>query len=96
MKVLMSEFYIDRLIGKPFSPSRVEVTHTHLYMFHFLLSSFYSQIRSKVGNILVNPTLSRFICHDKQHRWRGGSREGTGDGERQKIHIDIEEFIIKR
>ncbi len=57
----MSEFYIDRLIGKPFAPSRVEVIHTHLYMFHFLLSSFYSQIRSKVGNILVNPTLSRLL-----------------------------------
>jgi hypothetical protein len=89
-------FTLTNSTGNLLAPSRIELTHTHLDMFHFLLSVFYSQIRSKVGNILDNPTLSRFICHNKQHRWTGASREGRGGGEGQINHIEIEEFIIKR
>ena len=45
------------LIGKQlFAASGVELTQTHLDLFYFRRAAFYSQLKSKVGNILAKAT----------------------------------------
>jgi hypothetical protein len=61
--VSLCEFYFCRLIGKPknryFAASGVELAQTNQDLFHFCRAAFFSQLKSKVSDILAKATAFR-------------------------------------